>query len=139
MLALLTCILYILSHSSITGRNIPFNLSKLRPTVHPHCIPHLLACPEKLNLSGPTPLLLSSEEFAGFEFQRCTSMRLERGVRLGCRGHVSADTYFADHPNCSHACLAGWNVLSMGVSISQDQDTCMTFSPLGPVGTVTPL
>ncbi len=78
---------------------------------------------------------------AGFEFQRCTSVPLER-IWLRCRGTVRVctigscvpmnipsfiDMYFADHTDCSHGCLAEWNVLSMGVCVSQGQDTRMTF------------
>lgn len=66
---------------------------------------------------------------AGFEFQRCTPVPLER-VWLRCRGTVSllrvwgcVDMCFADHTEPSQGCLAEWNVISMGVCVSQGQDT----------------
>lgn len=72
---------------------------------------------------------------AGFEFQWCTSVPLGR-IWLRCRGTMCststsvsvnipgwAGMSSSDHTNCSHGCLAGWNVLSMVVYVSWDQDS----------------
>lgn len=56
------------------------------------------------------------------------------------------DMYFANllaiTPTCSHGCLAEWNVLSMGVRVSQGQDTRMTlkcFLLPDPMEAITPI
>lgn len=108
-----------------------FNLFKLGPTLHGPCIPpHLFVFSDTLHLARQTPLPLSSEGCrfcAGFEFQRCTSVPLER-ARLKCRGTSCMCVYvYATGscvpisirgrvcmtlitPGCSHGCLAEWNV-----------------------------
>ena len=45
--------------------------------------------------------------------------------RNGSCVSVSISTWTDDHPHSSHGCLAEWNVLSMGVYVSQGQDARM--------------